>query len=304
MTVVTLSDFRPSSRVDDVPFTEARVEESTASTGPWTELETFTLDPVDADPSQPASRDFTVTNATSELMWFRVVFIDGDGNTQTSDAIGPTGYPSAEELVAASSVDALTSLTDEEQQALRDASIAAIEEFCNQSFELELDATKYVDGPGTGVLYLPKRLVNLTAIDVPDSALALSDVALSATNDIISIRPDSIIGNYYTNVLRELNDHLPLNFVWGRQNITITGDWGWSSVPDAVKIAIRRDMEDTALADSQGLSETIRAYRKMGVRDISQGNLRATMSGALGLSPTTMLLLEPYVWMGPIGAVT
>lgn len=78
--VVTLEDYRPTPRYDGTAWTEARIEEGTASVGPWTLLETITLSPVDADPTNPAYRNFTTQLGTDEELWYRVVFVDADGD--------------------------------------------------------------------------------------------------------------------------------------------------------------------------------------------------------------------------------
>ncbi len=78
--VVTLEDFRPSPRYDSLPWTQARIEEGTASVGPWVSLETIALSPVDADPSAPAYRNFTTQLGTAPDLWYRVVFLDASGD--------------------------------------------------------------------------------------------------------------------------------------------------------------------------------------------------------------------------------
>ena len=47
------------------------------------------------------------------------------------------GYPTTAELVAASTVEEQTGLTDPQQDALRDSAIDAVEGFARQSFEAE-----------------------------------------------------------------------------------------------------------------------------------------------------------------------
>lgn len=79
--VVSLEDFRPSPRYDSLPWTEARIEEGTASVGPWVVLETQALSPVDADPANPAYRSFTTQLGTDEELWYRIVFLDASGDT-------------------------------------------------------------------------------------------------------------------------------------------------------------------------------------------------------------------------------
>jgi phage gp36-like protein len=87
--VVSLTGYRPPPRhpptVD--PWTQARIEESAADAGPWTSLGTQNLSPVDTDPENPRSRNFTVENATLAQGWYRVVFLDASGDTATSDPV-------------------------------------------------------------------------------------------------------------------------------------------------------------------------------------------------------------------------
>lgn len=78
--VVSLEDFRPSPRYDSLPWTQARIEEGTTSAGPWTVLETIAISPVDADPSNPAFRNFTTQLGTAPDLWYRVVFLDATGD--------------------------------------------------------------------------------------------------------------------------------------------------------------------------------------------------------------------------------
>lgn len=81
--------YRPPPRYPDTtgPWTEARIDEGPAQGGPWTELDTITLDPVDVDPENPRDRNFTVENATLEEGWYRVVFLDASGDTAPSDPV-------------------------------------------------------------------------------------------------------------------------------------------------------------------------------------------------------------------------
>lgn len=102
--VISLTDYRPSPRFDDLPWTEARLEGGAAEAGPFTEIETFTLDPVDADPADPASRSFTTEDAPDGTAWFRIVFVDGDGDEQPTTPIpvnaAPSWRPSTAEVAA------------------------------------------------------------------------------------------------------------------------------------------------------------------------------------------------------------
>ncbi len=79
--VVSLEDYRPSPRFDSLPWTDAEIQEGTASVGPWTTLETQTLTPVDSDPENPIYRDFTTVLGTAEEQWYRIIFLDALANT-------------------------------------------------------------------------------------------------------------------------------------------------------------------------------------------------------------------------------
>ena len=79
--VVSLEDYRPAPRYDSLAWTQARIQEAPASTGPWVTLETQNLSPVDADPANPAYRNFTTQLGTAEEQWYRIVFLDASGDT-------------------------------------------------------------------------------------------------------------------------------------------------------------------------------------------------------------------------------
>lgn len=81
MTVVSFSAYTPPPRYDGEPWTTVRVEESLTKTGPWTAIEDIALTPTDADPRNPRSRDFTTESATLDAGWYRVTFVDAEGDT-------------------------------------------------------------------------------------------------------------------------------------------------------------------------------------------------------------------------------
>ena len=102
--VVTFVDYRPSPRYDGNPWTEVNIEEGTSSAGPWTALETIAISPVDTDPENPAYRNFTTELGTAVDLWYRLTFVDADGDTglptypvQNASAARPV-YATVEEL--------------------------------------------------------------------------------------------------------------------------------------------------------------------------------------------------------------
>ena len=84
MTVVSFVRFLPPARFDALPWTEARIEESDEEEGTYTQIDTYTLTPVDADPAEPEYRSFTTELGTADEYWYRVVFADADGDTATA----------------------------------------------------------------------------------------------------------------------------------------------------------------------------------------------------------------------------
>ena len=78
--VVSFEDYVPSPRYDGTAWTEVRIEEGTASVGPWTLIDTLPLSPPDSDPSLPAYRDFTTANASDAAdLWYQLTFYDAAG---------------------------------------------------------------------------------------------------------------------------------------------------------------------------------------------------------------------------------
>lgn len=84
MTVVSFTAYTPPPRYDAQSWTQARIEEAAAATGPWAIIDTEALTP-DADPANPQPRSFTTDLATLDSGWYRVVWLDGQG-----DASPPT----------------------------------------------------------------------------------------------------------------------------------------------------------------------------------------------------------------------
>jgi hypothetical protein len=105
--VITFEQFTPSPRFDSVAWETARVEEGTSDDGPWTVIDNIALVPVDADPTAPATRDFTTSNGTALDLWYRIIFVDGVANesqptipiqNSQGDIIGETPYATVGEL--------------------------------------------------------------------------------------------------------------------------------------------------------------------------------------------------------------
>lgn len=92
--VVSFERYRPVARYDGIPWTQVRIEEAATEDGTYAEIETIALSPVDSDPSDPDARSFTTELANDGELWYRIVFVDGNGDEsaptdpiQNTDAI-------------------------------------------------------------------------------------------------------------------------------------------------------------------------------------------------------------------------
>lgn len=209
-------------------------------------------------------------------------------------------YPTTADLVAASSVAELQNLTQPQQDALRAVAINNIERYCGQKF-LAFDGSLAVDGSGGAELWPERRVESLTDIAVHGTGIDLTDVVVSEKGDRVYLAPVS--ANYAVRAMRE-EAYDTRTFRAGAGTVTLTGTFGWTVIPDAVFQAIRIEMEEQAVADASALSGPVAAWRRLGLRDISQGNLRATIGDPSLLSPrAAALLTADYVWQGPAGLV-
>jgi hypothetical protein len=97
--VVTLEGFTPPPRTDEA-WTQARIEEAAPGSDDYATLETVALTPLDADPENPQSRDFTTELAQYPNGSYRVVFVDASGDeSRPSEPVYFTD-PSAEQVLA------------------------------------------------------------------------------------------------------------------------------------------------------------------------------------------------------------
>lgn len=81
MFIVTMEGFTPPPRYDGKKWINAIIQEAPAEDGPWEQLEIQALVPLDADPENPLTRNFTTEQATIEVGgWYRIVFTDLDGD--------------------------------------------------------------------------------------------------------------------------------------------------------------------------------------------------------------------------------
>jgi hypothetical protein len=85
--VVTFTDYRPSPRFDGVTWDYVTIEEADSIDGPWTQIDSIDLDPVDANPLDPLKRTFTTENVVSTDTWLRVIFNNNQGDLEPTQPI-------------------------------------------------------------------------------------------------------------------------------------------------------------------------------------------------------------------------
>lgn len=78
--IVSFEDFIPAARFDSIAWEQVEIWEASTALGTYTLIDTLTLSPVDADPADPASRDFSTDNGTADDQWYKVRFVDGNGD--------------------------------------------------------------------------------------------------------------------------------------------------------------------------------------------------------------------------------
>lgn len=109
MSVVSFTDYVPSPRFDNIPWTTVRIYESPAESGAaWTQIDSIALFPVDTDPAHPAARSFTTDNATLLEGWYRVDFVDASGDVLPTEPVKNTPRLDAEYLPTLGQVAAVT----------------------------------------------------------------------------------------------------------------------------------------------------------------------------------------------------
>jgi hypothetical protein len=219
-------------------------------------------------------------------------------------------YPSTADLVAASIVPALSELTGAQQDALRAASITAVENYCRQSFTAvgttNSPVAKKLDGSGSDTLYLPERLAELVSFSVTESdsgyGIEASDVSVSDDRARLSVGATSIGATWADRALADVQGGRNPAFPSGVDNVVVAGVWGWTDAEyaaelSAVTTAIRYDMEDKALAGANHLAETVRSARALGLTSVSQGRLSINLGAMeVDLSVRARRILKDLVF--------
>jgi len=230
--IVSLTDYIPEPRYDSLPWTHARLEEASSAGGPWTAIETFTLSPVDADPTQPVSRSFTTTLATLGAGWYRIVWVD--------DALQESATPGVQNVLPfATAADlaarlGLTFTTAEEDRAdtLLTLATALIQSETQQTISLVTDDVLARPSEAGNRVRLPQRPV-----------VSVASVTLTPQTGT----PTTLDSNtYYLDGDELVRASFPIQYQqffadWTRgwlgplYTLTVTYTHGWAVIPAVVK---------------------------------------------------------------------
>jgi len=167
---------------------------------------------------------------------------------------------------------------DKYLEMLQDLTYALVNSFCNQDFEQEgtesVPVEKKVNGTGKDTVFLPKRLITLTKVKV-----------YYATNDAYEYDPEYFIAKTkfvsWTSLTNLTARYVGYGetFPKGTANIGISGVWGWSDVPTAVKYLqgklIQKIIDDKAFAQ-KFQSERVGDYQYEMRRNLQSGEEEIT----------------------------
>lgn len=237
--VVSFARYRPAPRFDGIPWTQAKIEEAESSIGPWALIDTIDLDPVDADPSKPATRNLTTTEGSDGIFWYRVVFTDASGDTaQPTEPIlnALTTYVSAGDLKATLGLEEEDFADDDLYEALA-ASSEGLDLAMGRSFRVPLFEEER--------LYTPEDLDALWIDDLAD--LTTFEVDPRGTGDFAAWTIDTDFrleplnaagrGKPWTKIRAKGKNFFPLHPLGVAR---VTGYFGWPATPativDATKL--------------------------------------------------------------------
>lgn len=239
MSVITFRDFVPPARFDiptPLPWIEARIEESTASTGEaWTEIETITLDPVDPDPTAPLTRNITTEEASDTAgLWYRVVFVDADGDeAQPSQPLRNTD-PAASAFATHTELGArlgITLMPDEADRAdiLIGLASGLVRRATRQTITLVTDDTLTIRGSYASRITLPQRpVVDVTAVTLNGVELVGGSWYLDG-NEIVRTHGT---GNFW------VGSGYGGSFGCPSDTLVVTYSHGYAEIPDEVKATV------------------------------------------------------------------
>jgi len=183
-----------------------------------------------------------------------------------------------------------------------------IEYLTGQEFDSnETETEKTYDGNGKDILFLRKRLYTLDAFTIDDVSY-VTEIALEYDVDFACIKLD--IDEASENRMKFFYGWSKGSFFpFATQNLGITGDWGWSSIPEEIKTLCKKLVENLAInrknirtVISPFMSERIGDYQY--TRQSAEAlQKRLILDGVL--DSQSLLYINKYLWkLNPFDVVS
>ena len=242
--VVTFEDYRPIERYDGLPWESARIEELQGDL--YTQIDLITLDPIDADPTNPQRRNLTTANASDDGIWYRVVFVDAAGAESVTEGVsrGVTEALSETALCTDEDVRIYLGRAPSEIEPEDRSTIIRLVNAASDAFTQESQRVWKLSGAGN------PRVYRVEKYDIDVGRLRIDDCTAIDWVSVYDYRDVTLGGNtpvdpasYYG--WQEFADE-PITaivfmegFAWLLgQVVAVRGAWGWPAVPEKVRQAV------------------------------------------------------------------
>jgi len=271
----TFENYTPPQRYDGLPFTSALIREAASATGPYTTIATIALSPVDANPAAPASRNFTTALAVIAVGWYIIRWVDASGATFDTDAVlfgaAPPAGPG--DLITRAEFKLAENITSTQYDAALDQLIdqvsAAIRRLTDRDFgATPATAARVYEYRGGGVL------------DIDDcstiASVTMDGVGLALGSGYYPQRDRSGGPFFYLDIYASLRRSTSPEMGFTRNEdtvysapraqrgsalVTVTGEFGWTPVPEDVKLAAIEMIRSTvSLPETDLQSESLAEY--------------------------------------------
>jgi hypothetical protein len=237
--VITLERVTPVARYDALWWTHARIEEAADPDGAWTEVETILLSPVEPDPTNPLARNLTSEDASDGELWYRVVFVDANGDESAPTAPVFNGEPdnlyvSRNEFKAYAKTQGET-YADERVDVACESVSRAIDAYKQDRYYLTAETRLYSADRFATELAIDS-LTTLTSVTVDrDGDGTYSETWVNGTDFYLDPPNAALNGRPYKRLV--LRAQAGRSFPRYARNVKVIGSFGWATTPSQVKQA-------------------------------------------------------------------
>lgn len=229
--VRTFLDFKPPALASAAsPFTTATIQEAATAAGTWVDIETFTLDPVEPDVTDPLARDLTTTLATLDpIAFYRIVWATASGAQYVGQTIA---FAANGDACTIEQIDAVldrggtaSEYTTAVKTAARDVATTAFEQKAGVAIRSVTRTDTYDSVCGPDLLLEVPRPLTVTALTIDGTSTDTDDVQV-LTREGMLYRPGGWGGGTF-------HGH-----TYGRRTISVTYTHGYNPTPDDLSNAI------------------------------------------------------------------